>query len=311
MENKAHALAAGIFVLVAAALLVVLAAWLTRETGTRDPYEISTRETVTGLQAQAAVRYRGVDVGKVDSIGFDPKAEGNVLIRLQIDRGAPVTKDTFATLGFQGVTGLAFVQLDDEGHPAPRLQPQDGQPPRIPMRPGLIQKLTEKGEQLLDQADSAMKRINVLLGDANQKRVANVLDHLGDAAAQVTQLSHTLNTTVQTKVDPALAQAKTTLQSVQSSSDEFGRTARRINAPDGPIDRLAQGTQSLSHAADSFNSATLPRINRVTEDTGRAVRLLGRTVSDIGDNPQSLIYGNGPVPPGPGEPGFVAPGGAK
>lgn len=311
MENKAHALAAGIFVLVAAALVVMLAAWLTRDTGVRDPYAISTRESVTGLQSQAAVRYRGVDVGKVDSIAFDPQKEGNVLINLQINRDAPVTKDTFATLGYQGVTGLAYVQLDDDGHAAPRLEAQDGQPPRIPMRPGLIQKLTEKGEQLLDQADTAMQRINTMLGDANQKRVSTALDNLGTAAAEVTQLSHNLNSTVQTKVDPALAQAKQTLQSVQSSSDEFGRTARRINAPDGPIDRLAQGTQSLSHAADSFNSATLPRINRVTDETGRAVRLLGRTVSNIGDNPQSLVYGNGPIPPGPGEPGFVAPGAAK
>src|SRR4051812_42950462 len=96
MENKAHALAAGIFVVVVTILLVVLAAWLTRDTGQRDIYEISTRETITGLQSQAAVRYRGVDVGKVGSIGFDPKAQGNVLIRLEVDHEAPVTQDTFA-----------------------------------------------------------------------------------------------------------------------------------------------------------------------------------------------------------------------
>src|SRR6478735_3889250 len=119
MENKAHALAAGIFVVVVSAMLVALASWLTRDSGERDIYEISTRETVTGLQAQAAVRYRGVDVGKVSTIGFDPKQTGNVLMRLEIDHEAPVTKDTFATLSFQGVTGLAFVQLDDLGQPAP------------------------------------------------------------------------------------------------------------------------------------------------------------------------------------------------
>ena len=71
------------------ALLVALAAWLTRDTGERDIYEISTRETVTGLQPQAPVRYRGVDVGKVASIGFDPKTPGNVLMRLEVDREAP------------------------------------------------------------------------------------------------------------------------------------------------------------------------------------------------------------------------------
>src|SRR5688572_12879899 len=133
MENKAHAMAAGIFVVIVSVLLIGLAAWLTRDTGVRDAYEISTRETVTGLQPQAAVRYRGVDVGKVEDIGFDPKVQGNVLLHLEIDRDAPVTRDTFATLGFQGVTGLAFIQLDDTGKTAPRLAPEDGHPPRIPL----------------------------------------------------------------------------------------------------------------------------------------------------------------------------------
>jgi phospholipid/cholesterol/gamma-HCH transport system substrate-binding protein len=311
MENKAHAMAAGIFVVAAAALLVVLAAWLTRESGVRDPYEISTRDSVAGLQAQAAVRYRGVDVGKVAALGFDPKAQGNVLIKLQIDRDAPVTKNTFAALNFQGVTGIAYVELDDNGQPAERLAPEDGHPPRIPLKPGLIQKLTERGEQLLDQADHVMGRMNQLLGDANQKRVATALDNLGTAAARTGDLAQNLDNTLKQRVDPALAEAKTTLQSVRTSSDEFGRTAQRLNAPDGPVDRLAQGTQSLSHAADSFNAATLPRINRVAEDTSRAVKQLGRTATNIGDNPQSLIYGSGPVAPGPGEAGFVPPGGAK
>jgi phospholipid/cholesterol/gamma-HCH transport system substrate-binding protein len=311
MENKAHALAAGIFVVVVAALLVMLAAWLTRDTGARDAYEISTRNSISGLQSQAAVRYRGVDVGKVDSIGFDPKSQGSVLIRMEVDRDAPVTKNTFATLNFQGVTGLAYVELDDNGQPAARLAPEDGHPPRIPLKPGLIQKLTERGEKILDQADEAMGRINQVLGDANQKRVAAALDNLGTASAKAGELAGDLDRTLKQRIDPMVTEAKTTLQSVRSSSDEFGRTAKRLNATDGPIDRLAQGTQSLSHAADSFNSATLPRVNRVADETSRAVRQLGRTANTIGDNPQSLIYGSGPITPGPGEPGFVAPGGSK
>ena len=80
---------------------------------------------------------------------------------------------------------------------------------------------------------------------------------------------------------------------VGKAAADFGNTARRLNEKDGPIDRLAEGTEALSHAADSFNAATLPRVNRVTEDTSRAVRQLGRTVNNINDNPQSLIYGIG------------------
>lgn len=311
MENKAHAMAAGIFVVAITMLLVGLAAWLTRDTGERDRYEISTRETVTGLQEQATVRYRGVEVGKVAAIGFDPKVQGNVLMRLEIDRDAPVTKDTFATLSFQGVTGLAFVQLDDTGKPAPRLQPEDGQAPRIPLRPGLLNKLAERGEVILEQVDQLTGRMNQLLGEENQKRFSSALDSLGTAAADASQLAKRLDATVASRVDPALASVQKSADQVGRTAADFSQTARRLNEKDGPIDRLAEGTEALSHAADSFNSATLPRINRVTEETSRAVRQLGRTANSINDNPQSLIFGSGVVAPGPGEPGFIAPGGRQ
>ena len=98
MENKAHALAAGAFVLVITALLALLAVWLTRDNTQRDLYEMSTSETISGLQPQAPVRFRGVPVGKVELIGFDEKVKGNVLVRVSIDRSAPVTKSAYATV---------------------------------------------------------------------------------------------------------------------------------------------------------------------------------------------------------------------
>ncbi len=318
MENKAHALAAGIFVAAVTVLLIALAAWLTRETGVRHVYEISTRESITGLQEQAPVRYRGVDVGKVSSIVFDPKVQGNVLVQLEIDEEAPVTRETFAALSFQGVTGLAFVQLDDSGKPAPPLPPDDENPPRIPLRPGFLAKLEKRGEAILEQVEETTKRMNQLLGEPNQKRFASALENLDAAATSANQLAQRLDRTVSQRVDPVLTEAAKTMKSFEKSADEIGRTAaefrqtaNRLNAKDGPIDRLAEGTAALSHAADAFNASTLPRINRVTEETSRAVRQLGRTANQIGDNPQSLLYGTGPVPPGPGEPGFTLPGAAR
>jgi phospholipid/cholesterol/gamma-HCH transport system substrate-binding protein len=318
MENKAHALAAGLFVVVVTAMLLALAAWLTRDTGVRDIYEISTRETVTGLQEQAPVRFRGVDVGKVSVVGFDQVVPGNVLIRLEVDRTAPITRETYAMLSFQGVTGLAFVQLADDGKTTVRLDTSPAKPARIPLKPGLLARLEARGEVILEQVEQVTQRVNSLLSDDNQKKFATALDSFGQAADSAGQLARRLDNTVVQKLDPALAETTVTLRGIQKNVDEVGKTAaeigqtaRRLNATDGPIDRLAEGTQALSHAADSFNNATLPRLNRTTEDTSRAVRALRRTVNNIDDNPQALIFGSGPIRPGPGEPGFEAPGGGR
>ena len=262
MENKAHALAAGLFVLVLAALLLLLGAWLTRDSGERHAYEISTREAVTGLQEQAPVRFRGVDVGKVTGIGFDPKVQGNVLVRLDIEAGTPVTKETFATLSFQGVTGLAFVQLDDSGQPAPQLEPNDEAPPRIPLKPGLLQKLATKGEAILEQVEQATAKVNQLLAEPNQKKLAGALDSVARAADSVTALSNNMNTTLTAQFGPdrvnipsLVRRTDSALASLQSTSDtaratllEVGQTARRLNAPGGPMERLAEGTEALSRA---------------------------------------------------------------
>ena len=45
MENKAHALVAGIFVVLLSLLLLALASWLTRDTGKRDIYETEFNHT--------------------------------------------------------------------------------------------------------------------------------------------------------------------------------------------------------------------------------------------------------------------------
>ena len=318
MENKAHAMAAGLFVVLISALVLGLAAWLTRDTGIRDTYEISTRETVTGLQEQAPVRFRGVDVGKVSRIGFDPKHRGSVLVRMEIDRGTPLTRDTFATLSYQGVTGLAFIQLADEEGTSPALLPNDEVPPRIPLRPGLLSRLEEKGEVIIERVEEVAERVNRLLSDDNQRRIAAALENIGDSANSTSQLARRIDGTVVRRLDPALAEAtlvmrdaRRAVDQVGSAAAQFGQTAQRLNAPGGAIERIGAGTDALADAAESFTETTLPRLNRAADQTTRTVRTLERAIDELTENPQMLIYGDSPTRPGPGEPGFRVPGGAR
>ena len=310
MENKAHAMAAGAFVLVVTALLALLAIWLTRDNTQRDLYDMSTSETVSGLQPQATVRFRGVPVGKVELIGFDEKVKGNVLIRVSIDRTAPITRSTFATVASQGVTGLGFIQLDDDGKSAERLAVNDDDPPRIPLKPGGLDKLFRQSELIFNQVEQASTQLNKLLSDDNQKAITGAVTQLGDAAASLNRVAKGMEPTVATL--PALSRDTTaTLKSVQTAADSINTTATRLNEKGGPLDKLSEGGASLAAGVETFSAGTLPKLAEVADETARAMRQMRRTVSAVDDNPQSLIFGNGPQVPGPGEPGFSANGAKK
>ena len=303
MENKAHALVAGVFVVVATALLALLAVWLTRDNTQRDLYEMSTSQTITGLQPQAAVRFRGVPVGKVERIGFDDKIKGNVLVQVSIDRAAPVTRSTFATVAPVGVTGLGFIQLDDKGTSSERLMPNDDDPPRIPLQSGGIDKLIKQSEAILSQAEQVTVRLNQLLSDKNQQAVSSAVTQLGETAGNLNRLTKSLEPTVAGL--PALSRdAGAALKSVRKVTEEVNITVGRLNQAGGPLDKLSEGGAALAAGVQTFSAATLPKLGEVADETARTMRQLRRTVSAVDDNPQSLIFGNGPPVAGPGEPGF-------
>ncbi len=136
------------------------------------------------------MRYRGVAVGKVTSIGFDPQTPGNVLVRIAVDLGAPPQQGHLRQPGFQGVTGLAFVQLDDAAE-APRepLVASGDAPPRIPMRPGLMSNLQTRGVAILAQLEESSTRVNQLLQPDNQKALLGAINNLSAAAGSLQQLA--------------------------------------------------------------------------------------------------------------------------
>ena len=129
----------------------------------RVPYDLIARTNVTGLYTDAAVRYRGLDVGKVQSIKFDRDHPGQILIRILVDTHAPITHSTFGSLGFQGVTGIAFIQLDDNGRDPTPLASSAKEVAQLPMRPGLLDQLQQRGDVLLRKLEKVADDVDNLL----------------------------------------------------------------------------------------------------------------------------------------------------
>jgi len=309
MENKSHALLAGIFTLVLLAAAIAAGLWLNRDRTQWVPYQIATRLSIPGLNAQAAVRYRGLEVGKVDDIRFDPDTPGQLLVSIRVRPDTPITRSTYATLGYQGVTGIAYVELDDDGSQPTLLPSSEQQMARIAMRPSLFDQLQNRGLAILQQTEQVTQRINSLLQPEHQKAILGAFDNISKAAAEVAAIPRQLQPTLE-KMPALTAEAQKTLGSINRLSREAGTLADslrgmsdKLQAPNGAIDRMSDAADQVGAVANTLQHQTLPLAN----DARTTIRALNRTLDKLNDRPQSLLFGSPQNAPGPGEPGFSAP----
>ncbi len=307
MESKSHALIAGVFAISLAILAGVLALWLGKDEIQRTPYTIATPLKVSGLNIQAAVRYKGIKVGKVTAIDFDSKVPGQLLLNLDIVSDTPITQSTYATLGYQGVTGIAFIELDDDGSNPAAIARDPRLGARIPLRPGLLQELEKRGLAILSQTEELSKRLNSLLDEDNRASLANTVKQIGKTAAAWEALPAKLDP-VLTSLPQTISQARESAlafkqfsDNAKNTSSNFNQLIQNLQGENGSINRLSRHVEQLSN---TLQSETLPAINGLVIDAGKSLRSVNRTTENLNDRPQSLLFGPKVIPPGPGEPGF-------
>jgi phospholipid/cholesterol/gamma-HCH transport system substrate-binding protein len=179
-EQKARLI---VFTFVSLGLLILFLALLIvpmmRARGT--PYFITFKETsVNGLQVGAPVKYQGVEVGKVRAIAVHPDDLSSILVELEIEKTFPMKSDMTATMTFAGITGSKFIELAGGTNHSERMPPRG----EIPTGKGL----GEKAEDIVASIDTAVRRINELLGDANQRRISQFLEKTEKSAAVVSDV---------------------------------------------------------------------------------------------------------------------------
>ena len=140
MGRDKHALITGLFLIIFVAAVTAIIYWIGHFERERNVYVVSTRASVSGLNPESTVFYRGIAVGKVIKIMFDPNDTGIILVPIEVDKDIVFTKGVFATLRLKGVTGLTQIQLEDSGTIPAVLPPGDNPLTRIPLVPSLTDK---------------------------------------------------------------------------------------------------------------------------------------------------------------------------
>ena len=298
MENRSHALIAGLFVIILSAAMAVTAKWLSGETTNHTHYILISDGSVSGLNPQAAVRFRGVKVGKVEEIDFDPKNSRLIRIRIGVDQNVPLTKGVFAQLGYQGVTGLAYIQLDDDGNQLELLDTNEPDLARIPMRASTLDNIVITGQDLLNSVNETVKKMNHLLNDQNRERFSHLLENMENATTDFGSFTKQLQPNL--KSFPELtSKTHSLLGNADQLVKNINRVVEKIGQQGGVIDGLSQSAEELAD--------TIPRIQEAIDGVKQGTRSVDRVLLQFEEQPSSFIFGKAPLPPGPGEKGFISP----
>jgi phospholipid/cholesterol/gamma-HCH transport system substrate-binding protein len=308
MEERVNFVAVGVFVIVLMLTAIASVLYLTGGMYSRksyDTYLTFMTESVSGLNLNAPVRYRGVEVGRVRAISLAPGNVELVQVTLQIERGTPVKEDTVAMLETQGLTGISYVDLTAGRRNSAPLKAKPGAEfPVIPSGASLISRLETSLPILLAGLTRVSDNVNAVLDDDNRGALKKTL-------ADLALLSRTLATRSAT-IDAGLADAARTARNTARMTDQLPQLVQRVERSADAFDRMtgqlggagtsAAGTIDSTRAdLQRFTGETLPELRELVGELRELTATMQRVAEKVERNPSTLLLSQPRSRPGPGE----------
>ncbi len=255
MNNRVNYTLVGTVVLLLLATLVVFLYWMLKPTHKEvtTPYYIYFTESVSGLNINSAVKFRGISVGKVKRMRINPKNSEEIEILIELRNDTPIKVDTVATLMSQGITGLSYIDLSKGGKDSPLLKPKrDNEIAVIKSDKSLFERLENSVDSIGTRLSKTLYQTEKLLGDKNQEELANILIRTSNILAQMERALD----------DKAVENIQQTLHSSANITRRIDRMMERVDVllAKGAVleaiigDSVASVTESFDDIAQSMES---------------------------------------------------------
>jgi phospholipid/cholesterol/gamma-HCH transport system substrate-binding protein len=308
MEAKVNLVAVGVFVIVLTVTGIASVLYLGSGKYYRKSYETYVTymtESVAGLNVNAPVRYRGVDVGRVHAIALAPGNVEQVRITLDIERGTPVKEDTVAILETQGLTGIAFVDLTAGHRDSPPLAVKPGEEyPVIQSGMSLMTRLEASVPTLLAGLTRVSDNVNATLDEENRRALKQTLADLAVLSRTLAARAGTIDQGIADAAKATHDAARVTARlpqlvaRIERSADTFDRMAGELGAAGTSARRTVDATRG---DLERFTGETLPEVRALVAELRALTATLQRAADKVERNPSSLLYGRPPARRGPGE----------
>ncbi|MCA3279180.1 MAG: MCE family protein [Roseomonas sp.] len=317
----------GMLALAAIALAVGFILYLTAgQFGTKSDYfETYVGESIVGLDVGAAVRFRGVQIGRVTEISlaaavYDvPEARSNryamqlVVIRFAVERtrvSRIASLDDMITAGLrtriasQGITGVTYLEIDilDPARYPPIQVPWKPRYDHIPAVPSTITQVTSAAEQILRRLEALdiealVNNAAGLMGDLRKQisegEVATVLRQAGETVAELRAEIRKVR----------LEDTANELRGAIASMGDAGRSAQELLASREVRDALVRIPAAVTALEQTLRTARgttadlQADLSPLMRDLRSSVANLRDTTEALRRNPSQTLLGAPPPPP--------------
>ncbi|HUK01677.1 MAG TPA: MlaD family protein [Steroidobacteraceae bacterium] len=300
MEREANYAAVGAFVLLVVAMAGLFVYWYAdaRERRSYTRYEMYFDGSVSGLTRGAAVRYLGVDVGRVFAMHIDPRSASRVQIIADIDSSTPISSRTVAQLSMQGVTGVLYIDLlqNTDSTRLSELVPSERYPVIRSTRSN-FDVLLSSLPQLVGVATGTLDRADRMLSDPNIAAVAHSLGNIDRATAALPDAVHDMRALV-SDMRKLSNELSATNASVQQIAQDSGP---RLHDTLVHIDKVADNLVEASDRLDAmigenraqianFTHQGLPELEQLVHDGRDAAGEIRDLARSLRENPSQLLY---------------------
>lgn len=301
MNGHNKYLAVGVFIVVGIGLLIMLSLMFSggRSSESNIRYSLLFQRDISGLTLGAPVKYLGVEVGEVIDMSLITGNATNVKVDLELLESTPVNSTTFASLSFQGVTGVAFISLaSDDRIPLTKISKnKDFKYPVIPTRDVGLAALLADGPEITIRLTQFLDRANVVLNDKNINSISNTLANIDRLTTSLSSQENTIRE-IPRQLKVILEQVEKTVQQLQSTIDQarpdFLSSMDTLNKATASLEKVTVRLDkwAVEHEGDidKFISGGLAQAPALISDTRLAVRELQKLLNDFRSTPSQLIY---------------------
>jgi phospholipid/cholesterol/gamma-HCH transport system substrate-binding protein len=303
METKANTALIGAFTLIVLALAFVFIYWLARgaEGGSNAPLKVIFQDPVTGLGVGSQVVFNGIKIGDVRTLDLDPNNPRNVIAGLSVQPLRSIKQDTEVTLGFQGLTGVAYVEMAGGSSELQPIWETMTDPTLRATRSGM-QDLMAGARTILARADETLQTIERLVSDnsddvaqairdvrtftgalaQNSGDIANLVDQISAASAGIADATGRLQGIVERgeavigAVDPeqvreAIGNVHAMTERLAGETDRFASILERVDSVASDAQNFSQHLPALGERAEALAAAIDPEQVGATLDRLAAI----------------------------------------